>query len=115
MGWLANISDRDRWAQDPGTTAGQAALCLIGFPFCLAYEVGGQSAELAKQARVELSNVQARARSMVTDAGDAAAEVIGSTTRPLEQAASIAMWTAIGIIAVTIAVIVMVALAFRLT
>jgi hypothetical protein len=114
MTWLGNISSADRWREEPTATAGQAALCLVGFPFCLAYEVGHQSRELAKEAGQVVAQARSRASSIVTDVGDAAATAIESTAEPLEQAANIAMWTAIGIIAMTIAVIAMVALGFKI-
>ena len=114
MGWLGNVSSRERWEAEPATTAAQAAACLVGFPFCLAYEVGAQSQSIAKRAREVSADVQARAEGLVTEAGDALATVVDSAARPLEQASNIAMWTAIGIIAATLAVFAIVALGFRI-
>lgn len=52
---------------------------------------------------------QAAGSSMVEEFGDEAEDVIRATAEPVAEAASIARWTAIGIIAIAVVILVLVA------
>lgn len=116
MSWLDDITNPASWSASPATTAAKAAACAIGAPFCIAYDIGESSGSLSKRAREvadqtrrgiagTLEGVTGSATDIIDHSGDAAAA-------PIDAAARVAMWTAIGIIAVTIIVLALVAFYF---
>lgn len=116
MSWLDDIVNPASWSSAPATTAAKAAACVVGAPFCVAYDIGESSGSLSKRAREiadqtrrgisgTLEGVTGSATEIIDHSGEAAAA-------PLDAAARVAMWTAIGIIAVTIIVLALVAFYF---
>lgn len=103
MGLLDDATDAANWSEHPARTAGQAALCLLGAPFCLAQNLGEEAGVQAERLRRDTIAQIDATRDAVEREVD---ETRRAVTEPsfverirdsIDSVEGIMMWIAIGI------------------
>ena len=113
MGALTQITTAEKWRSAPVQTAGAALLCALTFPVCLAQEMGERAGTAARDANADAMGALAGAyatgsanvHETITDLGTQGAAVLDASGRPLEAVAQTAMYIAIAVVALVVALL----------
>ena len=113
MGALSRVTTGEKWRSAPAQTAGEALLCALAFPLCVAQELGERAGTAAREANADAMGALAGAyatgnasvHSTITDLGAAGSEVITASGEPLRQVARTAAYVAIAVVAIVVAIL----------